>query len=246
MRKALDEKCRIKRVTCSGVIKNTKHAQFAIQWNWLHCRRAQETSIVSKKKQNKKTTKTKRKENLNHVSFAEFCASNEIVQLEKSHLYKYQTRVRRSPFKHAFFLHQALVAHRYKRSPLPVRAGGRILILVRQADPRFTPRVWLVPIVHCQGLLMEGQQWIPYPHKWLSDRAPSSITSYNVEVQKMGPLGGLIWCFICSFEILLNVLFSPSLQQLYVPVHACSGVNRINLRKTMRVFVGPSVAVFFF
>ncbi len=87
----------------------------------------------------------------------------------------------------------------------PVRSGGRILILVRQPDPRFTPRVWLVPIVHCQGLLMERQQWIPSPHKWLSDRAPSSITSYNVEVQKMRPSGGLIWCFICSFEELLSV-----------------------------------------
>lgn len=58
----------------------------------------------------------------------------------------------------------------------PMRSGGRILILVRQPDPRFTPRVWLVPIVHCQGLLMERQQWILSPHKWLSDRAPSSIT----------------------------------------------------------------------
>lgn len=132
----------------------------------------------------------------------------------------------------------------FQMLPSPVRAGGRILILVRQADPRFTPRVWLVPIVHCQGLLMEGQQWIPYPHKWLSDRAPSSITSYNVEVQKMRPLGRLIWCFICSFEVLFNFLSSPSPQQLCVRVHACSGVNRINLRKTMRVFAGPFVAVF--
>lgn len=114
---------------------------------------------------------------------------------------------------------RAWVARSFKHSPLSVRAGGRILILVRQADPRFTPRVWLVPIVHCQGLLMERQQWIPSPHKWLSDRAPSSITSYNVEVQKMRPLGGLIWCFICSFEILFNPP-PPSLQQLYVPVHA--------------------------
>lgn len=128
----------------------------------------------------------------------------------------------------------------------PKRAGGRILILVRQADPSFTPRVWLVPIVHCQGLLMERQQWIPSPPKWLSDRAPSSITSYNIEVQKMRPLGRLIWCFICSFEILFNFLHHPPplLQQLYVPVHACWGVNRINLWETMRVFVGPSVAVF--
>lgn len=90
---------------------------------------------------------------------------------------------------------------------LPVRSGGRILILVRQPDPRFTPRVWLVPIVHCQGLLMGRQQWILSPHKWLSDRAPSSITSYNVEVQKMRPSGGLIWCFICSIEKLLSFLF---------------------------------------
>lgn len=124
-----------------------------------------------------------------------------------------------------------------------VRVGERILILVRQADPCFTPRVWLVPIVHCQGLLMERQQWIPSPPKWLSDRAPSSITSYNVEVQKMRPWGGLIWCFICSFEILFKPP-PPFLQQLYVPFHACSGVNRINLLKTMRVFVRPSVAVF--
>lgn len=86
-----------------------------------------------------------------------------------------------------------------------VRSGGRILILVRQPDPRFTPRVWLVPIVHCQGLLMERQhEWILSPHKWLSDRAPSSITSYNVGVQKMRPSGGLIWCFICSFEKLVS------------------------------------------
>lgn len=111
------------------------------------------------------------------------------------------------------------LARGFKHSPLSVRAGGRILILVRQADPRFTPRVWLVPIVHCQGLLMERQRWIPSPHKWLSDRAPSSITSYNVEVQKMRPLGGLIWCFICSFEILFNPPL-PALQPLYVPVHA--------------------------
>lgn len=90
----------------------------------------------------------------------------------------------------------------------PVRSGGRILILVRQPDPRFTPRVWLIPIVHCQGLLMERQQWILSPYKWLSDRAPSSITSYNVEVQKMRPSGGLIWCFICSFEKLWS-FFSP-------------------------------------
>lgn len=93
----------------------------------------------------------------------------------------------------------------------PVRSGGRILILVRQPDPRFTPRVWLVPIVHCQGLLMERQQWILSPYKWLSDRAPSSITSYNVEVQKMRPSGGLIWCFICSFEKLLSFFFLPLL-----------------------------------
>lgn len=93
---------------------------------------------------------------------------------------------------------------------LPARTGGHILILVRQADPRFTPRVWLVPIVHCQGLLMERQQWILSPHKWLSDRAPSSITSYNAEVQKMKPFGGLIWCFICSFEKLLSFRFFNS------------------------------------
>lgn len=114
---------------------------------------------------------------------------------------------------------RAWVAHSFKHSPLSVLAGERILILVRQADLHFTPRVWLVPIVHCQGLLMERQQWIPSPHKWLSDRAPSSITSYNVEVQKMRPLGGLIWCFICSFETLFNPP-PPSQQQLYVPVHA--------------------------
>lgn len=109
------------------------------------------------------------------------------------------------------------------RTPLLslARSGGRILILVRQPDPRFTPRVWLVPIVHCQGLLMGGQQWILSPHKWLSDRAPSSITSYNVEVQKMRPSGGLIWCFICSIEKLLSFLLifslslSPAKQQLY-------------------------------
>lgn len=92
----------------------------------------------------------------------------------------------------------------------PARSGARILILVRQPDPRFTPRVWLVPIVHCQGLLMERQQWIPSPHKWLSDRAPSSITSYNVEVQKMRPSGGLIWCFICSYEELLSFPSPPA------------------------------------
>lgn len=32
---------------------------------------------------------------------------------------------------------------------------GRILILVRQPDPHFTPRVRLVPIVHCQGVIDE-------------------------------------------------------------------------------------------
>lgn len=116
----------------------------------------------------------------------------------------------------------------------------RILILVRQPDPRFTPRVWLPPIVHCQGILMERQQWIPSPHKWLSDRAPSSITSYNVEVQKMRPSGGLIWCFICSFEKLLS-FFSLSLCTPYLllllslqnnkRVHTCTYVNRINLCK---------------
>lgn len=123
----------------------------------------------------------------------------------------------------------------------PVRSGGRILILVRQPDPRFTPRVWLVPIVHCQGLLMERQQWILSPHKWLSDRAPSSITSYNVEVQKMRPSGGLIWCFICSFEKLLSFFFPLSLSLLqnnilYKRVHTCTYVNRINLSKTARRF----------
>lgn len=127
------------------------------------------------------------------------------------------------------------------RTPLLslARSGGRILILVRQPDPRFTPRVWLVPIVHCQGLLMGGQQWILSLHKWLSDRAPSSITSYNVEVQKMRPSGGLIWCFICSIEKLLSfLLFSLSLplqnNNCTSVFHTCSYVNKINLDETMQ------------
>lgn len=158
-----------------------------------------------------------KKKNLNYVSPAKMCALNKIMRLEKSNLYKYHTRFCVCPLKYADFFCTKPVYVRwaqFQTLPSPVRAGRRILILVRQADPRFTPRVWLLPIVHCQGLLMEGQQWIPYPHKWLSDRAPSSITSYNVEVQKMRPLGRLIWCFICSFEILFNFLSSPSLQQL--------------------------------
>lgn len=111
-----------------------------------------------------------------------------------------------------------------------MRSGSRILILVRQPDPRFTPRVWLVPIVHCQWLLMERQQWILSPHKWLSDRAPSSITSYNVEVQKMRPSGRLIWCFICSFEKLLS--FFPPCK--ITAVQACSHMYTCKQNKSVQ------------
>lgn len=125
---------------------------------------------------------------------------------------------------------------------LPVCSGGRILILVRQADPRFTPRVWLVPIVHCQGLLMGSQQWILSPHKWLSDRAPSSITSYNVEVQKMGPAGGLIWCFICSIEKLFSFPFLPPLCKI-TTVQACSHMFICKQNKSAQNYVEAVLSV---
>lgn len=120
-----------------------------------------------------------------------------------------------------------------------MRSGGRILILVRQPDPRFTPRVWLVPIVHCQGLLMERQQWILSPHKWLSDRAPSSITSYNVEVQKMRPSGGLIWCFICSFEKLLSFPLPCKI----TAIQACSHMYISKQNKSVQKLCGGACFV---
>lgn len=215
MRKGSGEKCNIRHVTCSGVIKNSKHAQIVNQWNWLQWTRAQGLRDAGKHICIYISHRLHSVCQCNGAFIGEqSVACKEIeISLEivtKNNLVWSSTRLYTRCWLCAKHEWKSCTHTPHLLSlslSLPVCSGGRFLILVRQPDPRFTPRVWLPPIVHCQGLLMGGQQWIPFPHKWLSDRAPSSISSYNVGLQRTRPAGGLIRGFICSFQKLLSLIF---------------------------------------